>query len=74
MTPVFTACMSRSWKLEVCQKQEKIDTGKRDDQPAISSKEHVKYEATQTYLSVTYQHDRLHLAGKQLHQRSQGPQ
>ena len=41
--------------------------------PAINSKEHVKYEATQS-LSVTYQHDRLHLTGKRLQQRSQGPQ
>ena len=47
-TPVITACMSRSWKVEVCQKK-KITTGRRDDQSAISSKEHVKYEATQTY-------------------------
>ena len=47
---------------------------KRDDQSAISSKEHVKYEATQTYLPVTYQHDRLHLTGKRPQQRSQGPQ
>ena len=47
---------------------------RRDDQSAISSKEHVKYEARQTYLSVTYQHDRLHLTGKRPQQRSQGPQ
>ena len=50
-----TACMSRSLilKLEVCQKK----TTRGDDQSAISSnKEHVKYEAAQTYLSVTYQH------------------
>ena len=46
--------MSRSWKVEVCQKiNEKIT--RRDDQSAISSnKEHVKYEATQTYWSVTH--------------------
>ena len=33
------------------------------------------YEATQTYLSVTFQHDRLHLTDKRLQQqqRSQGP-
>ena len=69
-----TACMSRSWKVKVkCAKEEKIIT-RRDDQSAISSKEHVKYEATQTYLSVTYQHDRLHLTGKQPQPRSQGPQ
>ena len=35
----------------------KKNATRRDDQSAISSnKEHVKYEATQTYLSVTYQH------------------
>ena len=71
-TPVTTACMSRSWKVEVC--QNKIMITWRDDQSAISSKEHVKYEATQTYLSVTYQHHRLHLTGKRPQQRSQGPQ
>ena len=48
------------WKLKVCQKKKLT---RRDDQSAISSKEHVKYEATQTYLSVTYQHERLHLTG-----------
>ena len=72
-TLVITACMSRSWKVEVCQKK-KNTTGRRDDQSAISSKEHVMYETTQTHLSVTYQHDRLHLTGKRLQQRSQGPQ
>ena len=66
-----TACMSRSWKVEECQKKKL--TG-RDDQSAISSKVHVEYEATQTYLSVTYQHHRLHLTGKRPQQRSQGPQ
>ena len=40
--------MSRSWKVEACQKIKEITTGRRD-QSAISSKEHVKYEATQTY-------------------------
>ena len=56
--------MSRSWKVEVCQKK-KIATGRRDDQSTISSKEHVKYEATQKlFLSAAYQHDRFHLAGK----------
>ena len=74
MTPMITACVSRSWKVEVCQKNKTITTGGRDDQSAISSKEHIKYEATQTYLSVTYQHHRLHLASKRLQQRSQGPQ
>ena len=49
-------------------------TSRRGDQSAISSKEHVKYEVTQTYLSVTYQHDRLNLTGKRPQQRSQGPQ
>ena len=34
----------------------------------------IKYKATQTYLSVTYQHNRLHLIGKRPQQRSQGPQ
>ena len=59
----------------MCKKfKTRISTGKRDDQSAISSKEHVKYEATQTYSSVTYRHDRLHLAGKRLQQRSQGSQ
>ena len=53
--PVTTACMSRSWKVEVCRKKK---VTRRDDQSAISSKEHVKHEATKTYLSVTYQHDR----------------
>ena len=66
-----TASMSRSWKVEVCQK--KVTINRRDDQSAISSKEHVKYEAAQTYLSVTYQYDRLHLTGKRLQQRGQGP-
>ena len=47
---------------------------RRNDQSAISSKEHVKYEATQTYWTVTYQHNRLHLTGKRPLQRSQGPQ
>ena len=56
------------------QNKKKITTCRRDDQSAISSKEHVKYEATQTYLPVTYQHDRLHLAGKRLQQRGHGPQ
>ena len=46
---MITAFMSRSWKVEVCQKKKKNTTGRRDDQSAISSKEHVKYEATQTY-------------------------
>ena len=57
-------------KLEskVCQNKKVI---RRDDQSAISSKEHVKYEAT---LSVTYQHDRSHLTGKRPQQLSQGPQ
>ena len=64
-------CMSRSWKVELCQRKKNT---RRDDQSAIISKEHVKYEATQTYLSVTYQHDRLHLTGKRPQQRSQGPQ
>ena len=64
--------MSRSWKVEVCQRKKK--TRRRDDHSAISSKEHVKYEATQTYLSVTYQHDRLHSTGKRPRQQSQGPQ
>ena len=62
-TPVITACMSKNWKVEVCRKKKKKLT-RRDAQSAISSKEHVKYEATQDYLSVTYQHDRLHLTGK----------
>ena len=48
--------------------------GRRYDQSAISRKEHVKYEATHTYLPVTYQYDRLHLTGKRPQQRSQGPQ
>ena len=65
-------CMSRSWKVEVFPK--KIKHTKTDYQSAISSKEYVKYEATQTYLSVTYQNDRLHLTGKRPQQRSQGPQ
>ena len=43
----------------------------RDDQSAISKKEHAKYEAT---LSVTYQHDRFRLIGNRPQQRSQGPQ
>ena len=47
---------------------------RRDDQSAISSKGHVKYEATQTSLSVTYGNDPLHLTGKRPQQRSQGPQ
>ena len=55
--------------------QKKKKLTRRDDQSAIiSSKQRVKYEATQTYLSVTYQHDRLHLTGKRPQQRSQGPQ
>ena len=61
-------------KLESRSVQKKITTDRRDDQSAISSKEHVKYEATQTFLSVTYQHDRLHLTGKRPQQWSQGPQ
>ena len=71
---MITACMSRSWKVEVCQKQT-ITTGRRDDQSAVSSKEHVKYETTQAniFLSAAYQHDRFHVAGKRLQQRSQGP-
>ena len=36
-------------------------TRRRDGQLAISNKEHVKYEATQTYLPVTYQHDSLRM-------------
>ena len=71
-TRVITACMSRSWKVEVKCAKKKLT--RRDDQSAISSKEHIKYEATQTYWSVTYQHDRLHLTGKRPQQRSQGPQ
>ena len=67
--------MSRSWKVEGCQKKKNSFNG-RDYQSAITSKEHVKYwyEATQTYLSVIYQHDRMHLTGKRPQQRSQGPQ
>ena len=45
-----------------------------NQQSAISSMEHVKYEATQTYLSGAYQNDRLHLTGKRLKQWRQGPQ
>ena len=71
-TPVITACMSRSWKVEVC--PQKNELTRRDDQSAISTKEYIKYEATQTYLSVMYQHDHLHLTGKRPQQRSQGPQ
>ena len=67
-----TACMSRSWKVEVCQNIKKNIT-RRDDQSAISRKEHVKYEATQTYLSVTYQHDRLRLTGKRPQQQQSTP-
>ena len=55
--------MSRSWKVEECAKKKKKIT-RGDDQSAISSKEHVKYGATQTYLSATCKHDRLHLTGK----------
>ena len=69
---MITACMSRSWKLDVSQNKKKLT--RRDDQSAISSKEHFKHEAAQTYLSVTYQQDRLHLAGKRPQQRNQGPQ
>ena len=47
-TPVITACMPRSWKVEVCQKK-KITTGRKNDHSAISSKEDVKYGATQTH-------------------------
>ena len=54
--------------------QKKNTHTRRDDQSAISSKEHVKYGATQTYLSVTYQHDRSRLTGERPQQRSQGPQ
>ena len=54
-------------------KKKKKNT-RRDDQSAISSKEHVKYEAPQTYLLVTHQHDHLHLTGKRSQQRSHGPQ
>ena len=68
-----TTCMSRSWTVEAKRAKKKKLT-RRDDQSAISSKEHVKYEAAKTYLSVTYQHDRLHLTGKRPQQRSQGPQ
>ena len=50
-TPVITVCMSRSRKVEVCQKNKTITTGRRDDQSAISSKEHVKYEATNLFVS-----------------------
>ena len=55
-TPVTTACMSRSWKVDVCRFFFQQITW-RDDQSAISSnKAHVKYETTQSYWSVTYQH------------------
>ena len=54
---MVTACMPRSWEVEVCQKKHTLSN--RDDQSALSSKNHVKYEATQIYLSVTYQHDLL---------------
>ena len=60
-------------KLESRSVPKKENFTRRDDQSAISSKEQVKYEATQSYLSVTYQHHRLHLTGKRLQQRSQGP-
>ena len=40
--------MFRSWKVEVYEKK-KNSTGRSADQSAISSKEHVQYEATQTY-------------------------
>ena len=44
-------------KLESRSVPEKKEITRRDDQSAVSSnKEHVKYEATQTCLSVTYQH------------------
>ena len=54
-TPAITAC-PEAGKL----KYEKIKLTSREDQSAISSQEHVKYEAIQTYLLVPYQHDRLH--------------
>ena len=67
MTPVITACMPRTWKVEVCQKKRNTTSqcGRRY-QSAISSKEHIMYEASQTYLSVTYQHDRLHLGRQKI--------
>ena len=66
--------LSRSWKVEACQKKREKLTRRRDYQWPISSKDHVKYETTQTCLSVTYQHDRLHLTGKRPQQRSQRQQ
>ena len=53
--------------------KKKITTGRRDDQSVISSKEHVKYEATQTCF-CQLRTNTTALGGKRLQQRSQGPQ
>ena len=61
---------SGSWKVEVCQKKKKNLEETINQQSAARSTSK-KYEATQTYLSVKYQHNRLHLTGKRPQQRSQ---
>ena len=72
---MITACMSRSWKVEVRQNK-KFTTGRRDDQSAVSSKEHVKCEATQTYFCQLRTNTTAFTwwPAKRLQQRSQGPQ
>ena len=69
-TPVTTACMSRSWKVELCQKNNSLGE-MINQQSAPRSTSSTKQ---QIYLSVTYQHDRLHLTGKRPQQWSQRPQ
>ena len=54
--------------------KKKINYNRIDDQSAISSEKHAKYEAVRTYFSVTYQHDRFHLTSKRPQQLSRGPQ
>ena len=74
-TPVITACMSRSWKVDVCQKKKRIPAGRRDYQSAISSKEHTSSTKQHRLILVSCVPTRpLALGGKRLLQRSQGPQ
>ena len=74
-TPVTTACMSRSWKVEVCQKKRKITRG---DDKSISNQHQLGARQvrsnTNLFVSSVRTHDRLRLTGKRPQQRSQGPQ
>ena len=68
-----TACMSRSWKIEVCQKKKTLEDMVNQQAAAIRSTSSTKQHKLIRQLR-TNTRDRLHLTGKRSQQRSQGPQ